>query len=38
MSLFLLDAVFWIFGIRGHIPLNEDFLAATADLSTKPER
>jgi hypothetical protein len=27
MSLFLLDAVLWIFGIRGHIPLNEDFPA-----------
>ncbi|MGB9117087.1 hypothetical protein [Bradyrhizobium sp.] len=25
MSLFVLDAIFWIFGIRGHIPSNDDF-------------
>ncbi len=23
MSLFLLDAVLWVFGIRGHIPQND---------------
>ena len=25
MSLFVLDAVIWILGIRGHIPQNGDF-------------
>ncbi|HEY5131102.1 MAG TPA: hypothetical protein VIJ35_28075 [Bradyrhizobium sp.] len=25
MSLFVLDAVLWIFGIRGHIPRNDGF-------------
>lgn len=25
MSLFVLDAIFWILGIRGHIPTNDDF-------------
>ena len=27
MSLFVLDAVLWIFGIRGHIPQNDGFPA-----------
>ena len=25
MSLFLLDAVLWVFGIRGRIPQNDEF-------------
>jgi hypothetical protein len=25
MSLYVLDAVFWTFGIRGHVPQNGDF-------------
>jgi len=25
MSLFVLDAVLWVFGIRGHIPGHDDF-------------
>ncbi len=25
MSLFVLDAIFWICGIRGHIPGHDDF-------------
>ncbi len=25
MSLYVLDAVLWIFGIRGHIPRHDDF-------------
>jgi hypothetical protein len=25
MSLYVLDAVLWIFGIRGHIPQHDDF-------------
>jgi hypothetical protein len=25
MSLFMLDAVLWVFGIRGHIPQNDGF-------------
>jgi hypothetical protein len=25
MSLFVLDAIFWISGVRGHIPTNDDF-------------
>lgn len=25
MSLFILDAIFWVFGIRGHIPGHDDF-------------
>ena len=25
MSLRVLDAILWIFGIRGHIPRNDDF-------------
>ena len=28
MSLYVLDVVFWIFGIRGHIPHHDDFRAA----------
>ncbi len=27
MSLFVLDAILWIFEIRGHIPRNDDFPA-----------
>jgi hypothetical protein len=27
MSLYILDAVFWILGIRGHVPPNGDFPA-----------
>ena len=27
MSLYVLDVVFWIFGIRGHIPQDGDFPA-----------
>jgi hypothetical protein len=27
MSLFVLDAILWIFGIRGHIPQNDGFPA-----------
>jgi hypothetical protein len=27
MSLYVLDVVFWIFGIRGHIPHDGDFPA-----------
>jgi hypothetical protein len=27
MSLYVLDAVFWIFGIRGHVPQDGDFPA-----------
>jgi hypothetical protein len=29
MSLYILDAVIWIFGIRGHIPQNGDFGAGS---------
>ena len=25
MSLFVLDAIFWILGVRGHIPGHDDF-------------
>ncbi len=27
MSLYVLDVVFWIFGVRGHIPHDGDFPA-----------
>jgi hypothetical protein len=33
MSLHVLDAVFWIFGIRGHIPQNGDFRAGRSESS-----
>jgi hypothetical protein len=29
MSLYLLDAMLWILGIRGHIPQHDDFHAAS---------
>jgi len=25
MSLFVLEAIFWVFGVRGHIPGHDDF-------------
>jgi hypothetical protein len=31
MSLYVLDAVLWIFGIRGHIPQNGDFGASRSE-------
>jgi hypothetical protein len=33
MSWYVLDAVFWIFGIRGHIPQNGDFPAGRSESS-----
>lgn len=33
MSLFVLDAVLWIFGIRGHIPQNDGFPAGRSGSS-----
>jgi hypothetical protein len=33
MSLFVLDAILWIFGIRGHIPQNDGFPAGRGQSS-----
>ena len=33
MSLHVLDAVFWILGIRGHIPQNDDFPVGRSESS-----
>jgi hypothetical protein len=33
MSLYVLDAVFWILGIRGHIPQNDDFPVGRSESS-----
>jgi hypothetical protein len=33
MSLFVLDTVLWIIGIRGHIPQNDGFRIGPSDAS-----
>jgi hypothetical protein len=33
MTLFVLDAILWIFGIRGHIPQNDGFPAGRSGSS-----
>jgi len=33
MSLYVLDAIIWIIGIRGHIPQNEDYRAGPGNSS-----
>ena len=36
MSLFVLDTVLWIFGIRGHIPDTTDFRRSEANRPSRP--
>jgi hypothetical protein len=38
MSPYVLDAVFWVLGIRGHIPKNGDFHAGRGESSSAGHR